>query len=257
MRTNPKSRMGGKTDFKYVYAISDKAENRTYVGMGVNASTVYPIFYGSLMLLVSDIRDKKIRPERSALTAHHKVIETLMREMSILPVAFGTIAKNANDAGNMLKDRHDSLLAQINRVRGKVEMGLLVKWDVSNIFEYFVDRHPQLATLRDQLQRAQRPSSREEKIELGRRFERLLGEERESHAQTVARALRSYCAEIRQNPVRNEREVMRLACLVDRDKADRFEDGVLDSAKLFDAHYAFDFNGPWAPYNFVDVAQEA
>lgn len=257
MSTNPKSQTGGKTDCKYVYAISDKAENRTYAGIGVNESTVYPIFYGSLMLLVSDIKDKKIRPERSALTAHHKVIKTLMQEMSILPVAFGTIAKNANDASKILKGRHDNLLSQINRVRGKVEMGLLVKWDVPNIFEYFVDRHSQLATLRDQLLQAQRPSSREEKIELGRRFERLLTDERVSHTQTVTRVLRSCCTEIQQNPVRDDREVMRLACLVDRDKADSFEDGVLESAKLFDDHYAFDFNGPWAPYNFVNVALEA
>lgn len=256
MSANPKRPTDGKTNCKYVYAIADKAESRTYTGIGVNESAVYPIFYGSLMLLVSDIKDKKIRPERSALTAHHKVIKALMQDMSILPVAFGTIAKNADDAGNILKARHDNLLSQINHVRGKVEMGLLVKWDVPNIFEYFVDRHRQLATLRDQLLQAQGPSSREEKIELGRRFERLLTDEREAHAQTVTRVLRNCCTEIQQNPVREEREVMRLACLVARDKAGSFETGVLESAKLFDDHYAFDFNGPWAPYNFVNIALE-
>lgn len=257
MSTNPKRPAEGKLSCKYVYAIADKAEARTYAGIGVNEATVYPIFYGSLMFLVSDISDKKIRPERAVLTAHHKVIKTLMQDMSILPVAFGAIAKSADDAGNILKARHDNFLSQINRVKGKVEMGLWVKWDVSNIFEYFVDHHRQLAVLRDQLLRAPKPSSREEKIELGRRFERLLTEEREAHAQTVTRVLRRCCAEIRKNPVRDEREVMRLACLVARDKAGSFEAGVLESAKLFDDHYAFDFNGPWAPYNFVSVALEA
>ena len=32
-----------------------------------------------------------------------------------------------------------------------------------------------------------------------------------------------------------------------------FEEGVFEAAKLFDNNYTFDFNGPWAPHNFVDL----
>ncbi|NCC29047.1 MAG: gas vesicle protein GvpFL, partial [Gammaproteobacteria bacterium] len=50
-----------------------------------------------------------------------------------------------------------------------------------------------------------------------------------------------------------EKEIMHLACLVDRDAAGRFEQAVLQAARPFDNNYAFDFNGPWAPHNFVEM----
>jgi hypothetical protein len=40
---------------------------------------------------------------------------------------------------------------------------------------------------------------------------------------------------------------------VGRDAEARFEDGVLEAAKLFDNNFLFDYNGPWAPHNFVDI----
>ena len=65
---------------------------------------------------------------------------------------------------------------------------------------------------------------------------------------------RPHCFEARENKPRTEREVMNLAFLVGRDKLKDFEDGVFESARLFDHHYAFDFSGPWPPHNFVDVS---
>ncbi len=46
---------------------------------------------------------------------------------------------------------------------------------------------------------------------------------------------------------------MNLACLVGRHLVAEFETGVLDAAGLFDDNFAFDYNGPWAPHNFVDI----
>ena len=46
---------------------------------------------------------------------------------------------------------------------------------------------------------------------------------------------------------------MNLACLIDRGGVENFEDGVLKAASLFDDNFAFDYNGPWAPHNFVDL----
>ena len=46
---------------------------------------------------------------------------------------------------------------------------------------------------------------------------------------------------------------MNLACLVDRDRLKDFEAGVVEAARGFNNDYAFDFNGPWPPHNFVNV----
>ncbi|MFH1596354.1 MAG: GvpL/GvpF family gas vesicle protein, partial [Pseudomonadota bacterium] len=61
--------------------------------------------------------------------------------------------------------------------------------------------------------------------------------------------------EIKRNKCRNESEVMSLACLVGRQAGAQaaFEEGVFAAAKLFDNNFAFDYNGPWAPHNFVEL----
>ena len=66
----------------------------------------------------------------------------------------------------------------------------------------------------------------------------------------------SHGGEIKRLKCRNEREVMNLACLVRRDAMPQFEADVFEVAKQFDNNFALDYNGPWAPHNFVDIDLE-
>jgi hypothetical protein len=141
-------------------------------------------------------------------------------------------------------------------VAGKVEMGLRVAWDVPNIFEYFVNTHAELRLARDRLVGARHEFTQEEKIELGRMFDRLLHDDREDHTRKVERVLDPVCAEFKANPCRNEREVMNLACLVRREAQEEYSAAVFAAAKRFDNNFGFDYSGPWAPHNFVDLELE-
>ena len=242
---------------RYLYAITDAVEYPACGDIGVNGATVYPVSQGPIMALVSDITEKRIRPERKNLVAHHAVVKRLMEQTTVLPVAFGTIADSPRAVREILTENSGIFAEQLDRVRGKVEMGLRVSWDVPNIFEYFVNRHPELAQLRDSVLGKQRGPTQEDKIELGRLFDRLLAQDRERHTEAVTDVLAPHCADIKENQPREEREVMHLACLVERNAKKGFEDGVFEAAKLFDNSFAFDFNGPWAPHHFVNVALEA
>jgi hypothetical protein len=46
---------------------------------------------------------------------------------------------------------------------------------------------------------------------------------------------------------------MNLACLVERPAMPQFENRVFEAAQQFDNNFAFDYNGPWAPHNFVEI----
>ncbi len=241
----------------YLYAVRDSGSPVPEGLTGVNGATVYAIDYGPIAALVSDILEKRVRPERKNLVAHHAVVKRLMEDQTILPMAFGTIADNRESIVDILKESEALFIEQLERVRGKVEMGLRVVWDVPNIFEHFVKSHVELAELRDVLIGKQRGPSQDDKIELGRQFDRLLASDRDRYTESVSKVLSSVCAEIVENPPRDEKEVMHLACLVDRSMMKRFEDGVFKAAGLFDNSYSFDFNGPWAPHHFVNVTVDA
>lgn len=239
---------------KYIYAVIDAVGDKIYDGQtGLNGAVVHTISQGPISAVVSDLSAKKIRPERKNLAAHNAVIKRLMDEApGVLPVKFGTLADSSRAVRDLLIANNDTLVMELDKVRGKIEMGLHVKLDVPNIFEYMVNSQPELSALRDRVYGKQHGPSQMDQIELGSMFDRLLNKERERYTKAVVAVLGERCAEIKQNPPRDG-EVMNLACLVDRDAQQEFEHGVCEAANLFDNDFSFDFNGPWAPHNFVNV----
>ena len=87
----------------------------------------------------------------------------------------------------------------------------------------------------------------------GRLFDNVLSAIRAEATEKVTMQMQPHCAELALDEPRNEREAVNLACLVDRDRQKEFEQGVIETAALFDDDYSFDFNGPWPPYHFVDI----
>lgn len=238
---------------KYIYAIIDAVEDKVYELTGLNDASVYTISNGSIAAVVSDSSDKRIRPERKNLAAHNAIVKMLMEtEPAVLPVAFGTLADSAKAVPAILKKNGDLLHEELDKVRGKVEMGLHVTLDVPNVFEYMLNSQPELAAMRDRVYGKQHGPSQMDQIELGSLFDRLLNKDRERYTEAVMQVLEPYCADIKQNPPR-EGEVVHLACLVERDAMGKFENAVFEAANLFDNNFSFDFNGPWAAHNFVEV----
>jgi len=240
----------------YLYAIVEAGEPRSYPSIGIEGNDVYSIAEGRVAAVVSGLTGSKIRPQRANLAAHQAVLKCLMADTTPLPMAFGTIAASPKAIRGILVRNQGAFEEQLQRVAGKVEMGLRVAWDVPNIFEYFVNTHAELRLARDRLLGGRHEFTQEEKIELGRMFDRLLHDDREDHTRKVERVLASVCAEFKANPCRNEREVMNLACLVRREAQEEFSAGVFAAAKRFDNNFAFDYSGPWAPHNFVELDLE-
>lgn len=248
---------------RYLYAIianpdaasGTPARPALYVNgcTGLEGHAVYPIAGGKVAAVVSDIAQGKIRPERHNLQIHYDVLKRLMSEDAVLPMGFGVVADNSEIVRKTLSFHEAALLEQLHRVAGKVEMSLRVSWNVPNIFEYFVNLHPELKEARDRLFRRGCEPMPDEKIELGRLFERVLEEDRACHTQTVLDILRPVCSEIRRNRPRIERDIMDAACLVRRGAQAEFERGVFEAAKLFDDNASFDFAGPFPPHSFVGV----
>lgn len=240
----------------YLYAIVKGSSKQTYGSCGIDDARVYTIPQGKIAAVVSDLAITGLRPERRHLAAHQRVLQQLMKKKTPLPVSFGVIAENRKTIRNTLAANQEAFMEQLLRVEGKMEMGLRVTLDVPNIFEYFVDTHPQLRLVRDEFYNSCREPTRDQKIELGRVFDRLLHEDREHHTQKTEDILAKYCFEIRRNRCRGEREVMNLACLVGREAEEEFETSLFKAANLFDNNFTFDYNGPWAPSNFVDMELE-
>lgn len=241
---------------KYLFAVIYAADVQPLDCAGLDGNEVSTIVEGKLAAIVSGVCSPKIRPERRNLAAHQNVLKTLLASTTPLPMSFGILGDSPQEIRAILHRSQRTFLDQLQRVAGKVEMGLRVTWDVPNIFEYFVNTHEELRAARDRLLGGSRQPTQEEKIELGRMFDRLLSEDRESHTEQVERIVSHACHEFKAGKCRTEHEVMNLACLVERHSQESFGAAVFQAAQMFDNNFAFDYNGPWAPHNFVSVTLE-
>jgi hypothetical protein len=246
-------RQKSSTVGRYIYAIIPDQGIGGLGKIGLEEGDVYCIGDGQVAAVVSNLSGQRIRPQRRNLAAHQEVLKQLLIQVTPLPAAFGLLADDDAAILRILKDNRDAFLNQLERVSDRVEMGLRMNWDVPNIFEYFVGVHAELADLRDEFFRDGSDLTQDQMLTLGRTFGQLLEQDREDYSEKVETVMRTCCGELKRNNCRTEKEIMNLACLVKRSDVERFEQTVLQAARPFDNNFAFDFNGPWAPHNFVEM----
>lgn len=259
MQAQKVTRIGGRERppvpvARYIYAVVQGPAEPLRDLSGIDGHPVYITAVRGVGAVASDIEHRRIRPERQNLAAHRAVLARLVETQDgVLPMRFGLTAPGPEQVTRLLSRNHDLFVRQLQRLAGKVEMGLRVVWDVPNIFEYFVNLRPELKQMRDAVFGGAGGPTRDDRIELGRQFAAALDRERSLRTRTVEQTLAPRCVEIKRNPVREDREVMNLACLVERNRRDQFEEGVFEAARCFDNSFAFDYNGPWAPHAFADL----
>ena len=243
------------TTGRYIYSFvngSNASQIMSKHLIGLYDTAVDVLTVGDLGVVVSAISETKIRPQRKLLAAHQHVVTEIAKNWNALPVAFGLIADDEDDVRSVLELNATLLSEQLERIQGKIEMFLSIQWTATNVFRYFIDRYPDLEQSRDYVATGQ--ASREEQIELGRQFEQLLRAEREQFTVKVESILQPVCVEFDTQPLRAEAEILRMACLIERDAEAAFTEAVYQAASHFDDAFNFAFNGPWPPYSFVKLA---
>lgn len=236
----------------YLYAIIPAAVTLGPI-LGIHDKRVYTVREGDVAAVVSDTDNQKIRPQRKNLACHQQVLHSLMSSVTPLPIKFGTITEDKKELEELLQHHHDSFSQQLHSLKNTVEMGLRLNWCVPNIFEHLVHTHSELKAMREQVM-AKSQSGRDDMIEIGYRLSQALEEERRQHTKIAQEALADFCLDTKVNNLRKENEVMNLACLITKDKLPVFEKKVYAIARLFNDDFILDYNGPWAPHNFVDIS---
>lgn len=241
----------------YLYAIASVDAHQEPISFqGVQEQPVDMISYKDIMLVVSNLPQKKIRPERKNVAAHHSVLNHLMKHnTSMLPVRFGIIADNKKEVQKLLTSNYSTLRTKLKMMAGRVEMGVSVRWDVPNIFEYLLGRHAPLREARDRLlSNPERKPSRDEKIEIGALFSQILEKEREAHTATMMSILSPVCCDIIKSASHNDVEIMNLSCLIFAKRRAEFEDKIIKASTILDDNFVIKYTGPWPPHNFTQLS---
>lgn len=218
--------------------------------VGLNKQLVYTINYRDVGALVSDYpRVNKIKLLRKNLAPYHQVVREAAKRFTTIPARFGQIARDDGEVSVALRRHYDRIRRELERLDGKVEMGLKVQWDVEDIFEYFIEKDQELKARRDRLKK-KGPISRTEQVDFGRYFQNRIERARTEITERVLAPLPT--AEVRLDDVSQDSMIANISLLIHEDSLQSLEEAVDSLGESMGDEYSLKLDGPWPPFSFVE-----
>jgi hypothetical protein len=241
---------------KYLYCIIRTLEPRQFQtrGIGEMGSTVSTVNYMSLAAVTSDSPVIEYDNSRRNMMAHTIVLEEVMRDFTVLPVRFSTVAPTTEAIEDqVLMRRYSELNQLIGEMEGRVELGLKAFWYEGVIFEEIVAENPSVRRLRDSLRDRTPEESYYDRIRLGEMVEAAMNKKRDEDSEKILDRLRPLVYKTRTNQLITDRMVLNAAFLVNRDQEAAFDQAVQALDADMGRRMMFKYVGPVAPYNFVNI----
>jgi hypothetical protein len=240
---------------RYVYGIVQAKDHINFgkIGIGGAGEMVYTVNYQDIAAVVSKTTTPIFDPTRENALAHEHVIETVMKNYTIIPMSFGTVFRADNDIREVLKSIYSSLKDVLNQMAGKLEFGLKVNWDRDQIIEELKQQDEEIRQFHREIVRKQLQSTYFARMQLGRMIDKALAERATSYVREIYEALRGVCVASRDNQPIGDKMIMNAAFLVERAREAEFDNVVNKIAKKYGKRLKFKYTGPWPPYNFVNI----
>lgn len=235
----------------YLYAITEPADQAALELRGFERALVTILPYQRIAAAVSPLA-APVEATPANLWLHEGVVEALMPTCAVLPVRFGTLLPDDARARAILEAHYHAFATALERVRGRVELGLRVLWDDDA-------GHPASASGGLEREDSLRSPGRQylaARLQEERRTQ-AMRQRAQVLTEQIHQPLARLAVESTQKVLLTPRMLLAAAYLVDRERVDavRAETEVLAAA--FSA-LQFLCTGPWPPYHFVaDCLSEA
>ena len=241
---------------KYLYCIIENSNARNFgpIGMGDRGDEVTTIPYGDLSAVISSVTMRKYVVSRETMMAHEKVLEKVMKDCTVLPVRFYTVAPSADEVRSLLRKRHAEFKNLLRYLDGRAELGLKVLWrDEKAIFQEIVAENRKLRKLRDSLQGKTAEAAHFDRIRLGEMVRMALDQKRDKEANMVLARFRPIANQICENKIMVDRMVLNAAFLVNKSREGECDQMVKRLDEELGERMMFKYTGPNPPYSFVNI----
>lgn len=240
---------------KYVYCIIRSRDPRSFgpIGIGGRGDQVYTVHHEDLAAVVSDTPPQVYDPTEENALAHETVNATVMREFTVLPVAFSTVFGSEQDLIALLRNTTDALHDVLDKIEGKVEFDLRVFWDPERALAEVAAENEQVRQLVQQMSAGGGNAGYFGQIEAGSVVETALTERANAYIQEIYNLFRDVAVASRESEPIGAEMILNAAFLVQRADADKFVQRVEQIAANAQGRLVFRHTGPWPPYNFVNI----
>ncbi|HZM99378.1 MAG TPA: GvpL/GvpF family gas vesicle protein, partial [Pyrinomonadaceae bacterium] len=223
------------------------------VGIGGRHDEVYTVHHKGLAAVVSNTPLVVYDPTRENVFTHEQVNEAVMREFTVLPMAFGALFRTEDDIVELIRGTYDALRDVLTKMEGKVEFGLKVNWDRDKVTAELEQTDDEIRHLKEQITSRTTGSTYFARMQLGRLIETALTDQADAYIREVYSHLRDTAVASRANKPIGDRMIMNAAFLIERDREAEFDQKVKEIASKYEGKLSFKYTGPWPPYNFVHI----
>ena len=225
---------------QYVYCVIETGGARNFgpIGIGERGDAVITIAYRDLSAVVSSVPMNKYVVSSKTISAHERVIEMVMRDYTVLPVRFYTVAPNAEDIRNLLRRRYPEFKRLLREMDNKVELGLKCRWRDMN------------TVLKEVVEESKNRNATDQIIKLA------LQDKKAREGEPIIQPLRKISGNFCLNQTYGDDMLMNAAFLVDKSREKEFDNEVARLAAQHEGRIAFKYIGPAPPYSFVNIAIE-
>jgi len=200
----------------YVYCVipSPIKERKSFGNIGFDASEVYTMDYRDLSPVVSDVTYRDYAAIEQEVEVHRNVVEQVMQEFSVIPVAYGMAFKSKKLLQIAMSAGYQAMQKALPIVDGKVELGI--------------------------------------KVFLPKDLEPMGSAQKEECSADFLQNLLAVSSDCKKLKLFSERLILNSTFLVDKSTMDEFSSQVGKLQEKY-YEMKVQYSGPWPAYNFVDI----
>jgi len=250
--------MEGMKEGKYIYCIIAEGEQKTFgnLGIGERGDELYTVCFNDIAAVVSNSPIKKYRVSRENLIPHERVMEEVMRNYTVLPVRFGTIAEDEEKVKRILEREHDRFVDLLKRFEGKKELGLKATFKEEVIYKDILENYKDIRVLKEKIATLPCEKTYFQRMEIGRMVEAALQKEKEIYREDILGTLSPLALEVKTNNTYGDRMILNAAFLIEQRREAEFDQKVRELGDKYNNKMKFMYVGTVPPFNFVNLVIE-
>jgi len=242
----------------YLYCVTKiKPDYSNFKDIG---GKIYPIYSQGTYAIVG-----KVSPDEFSKEQHEKVIEEIMKDMTVLPFEFGTVFQEEEDVEKLLKERNTELKRIIANLDGKEEWALKTYCDLEKFKATLEKEDKRIKEKEQKIASAAKPAAyflRKKKYKF---IEDIVKEKIAEYTEDSFERLKRMCLETKivkilpkeEKLEKKDNMVLNVAFLISKKRIREFKN-VLEylTTKYSNKGFIFDCKGPLLPYDFCFIKEE-
>jgi len=240
---------------KYIYCIIeiDKPQSFGPLGIGGRGDELHTICFQGIAAVVSNSPIIKYSISRENMLAHEKAIEEAMKEHTVLPLRFATIAEDEEKVKKILEKEYDRFVALLKAMKRKKELGLKAIFKEDVIYKDILEKYKDIERLKERVSALPPERTYYQRMEIGKMVEAALQKEKEIYKKGVLNTLSPLAVEVKNNNTYGERMIIDAAFLVEEHKEPEFDQKVQELGEKHGNKIEFKYVGTVPPFNFVNL----